>query len=113
MRFVRYWLPMIGWMAVIFFLSGRSSVQVADEPLLNFIFFKTLHVIEYSILYILTLRALRQSMHFMENWAVGRRRLHKGLLKRLVSPLACSLQHSSLYDVISRRNSPVFYTISI
>ena len=66
MKFVRYWLPMIGWMAVIFFLSGRSSVQVADEPLLNFIFFKTLHVIEYSILYILTLRALRQSMHFKE-----------------------------------------------
>ena len=46
-------------MAVIFFLSGRSSVQVADEPLINFLFFKTLHVIEYAILFVLYYRALK------------------------------------------------------
>ena len=46
-------------MAAIFFLSGRESVQIADEPLVNFLFFKTLHVIEYAILFILYYRALK------------------------------------------------------
>lgn len=46
-------------MTVIFFLSGRESVQVADEPLVNFLFFKTLHVIEYAILFVLYYRALK------------------------------------------------------
>lgn len=64
MKFIRYWIPVIAWMAVIFFLSGRSSVQVAQEPYINFIFFKTLHVIEYSILFALSVRALRKSYMF-------------------------------------------------
>lgn len=59
MKFVRYWLPVVIWMTVIFFLSGRESVQVADEPLINFLFFKTLHVIEYAILFVLYYRALK------------------------------------------------------
>ena len=46
-------------MVVIFMLSGRESVQVADELILNFLFFKTLHVIEYAILFILYFRALK------------------------------------------------------
>lgn len=61
MRFIRYWFPVIGWMAVIFFLSGRESVRVADEYILNFLFFKTLHVIEYSILFVLYFRALKNA----------------------------------------------------
>ncbi|MEK7543357.1 MAG: VanZ family protein [Patescibacteria group bacterium] len=64
MKFIRYWFPAIVWMAVIFFLSSRSSVQVAQEPLINFLFFKTLHVIEYSILFFLYVRALRSSFRF-------------------------------------------------
>ncbi|MDP1721757.1 MAG: VanZ family protein [Candidatus Gottesmanbacteria bacterium] len=62
MKFVRYWLPVVAWMGVIFFLSGRSSVQVAQEPLINFLFFKTLHVIEYSILFVLYFRALKNTL---------------------------------------------------
>lgn len=58
MRFVRYWLPVVGWMGVIFFLSGRESTQVSDAQLINFLFFKTLHVIEYAILFVLYLRAI-------------------------------------------------------
>lgn len=64
MKFIRYWFPVIVWMGVIFFLSGRSSVQVAEEPVINFIFFKTLHVIEYSILFALFVRALGNSYKF-------------------------------------------------
>ncbi|MEK7141801.1 MAG: VanZ family protein [Patescibacteria group bacterium] len=64
MTFIRYWFPVIVWMAVIFFLSGRSSVQVAQEPVINFLFFKTLHVIEYSILFALFVRMLQNSYKF-------------------------------------------------
>lgn len=62
MKFVRYWLPVIGWMVVIFFLSGRESTQVSDTQLINFLFFKTLHVIEYGILFLLSKRAIRNGM---------------------------------------------------
>lgn len=62
MKFLRYWFPVIGWMAVIFFLSGRESTQVSDTQLINFLFFKTLHVIEYGILFLLSKRAMRNGM---------------------------------------------------
>ncbi|MEK9143211.1 MAG: VanZ family protein [Patescibacteria group bacterium] len=62
MKFIAVWLPVIAWMAVIFFLSGRSSVQVAEEPLINFLFFKTLHVIEYAVLFVLYFRALKNAV---------------------------------------------------
>lgn len=58
MRFVRYWLPVMGWMGVIFFLSGRESTQVSDTQFINFLFFKTLHGIEYAVLFVLYLRAI-------------------------------------------------------
>jgi len=44
-------------MGVIFFLSARHSVTVSPEYFLNFVFFKTLHVIEYAMLFVLTFRA--------------------------------------------------------
>lgn len=62
MRFIRYWIPVVVWMGVIFFLSGRSSIQVADEPVINFLFFKTLHVIEFSLLFMLYFRALKNTL---------------------------------------------------
>ncbi|OGK45332.1 hypothetical protein A2957_02375 [Candidatus Roizmanbacteria bacterium RIFCSPLOWO2_01_FULL_38_11] len=48
-------------MGIIFLLSSRQRITVSDEHVLNFLFFKTLHVIEYSILYILLLRAVNQT----------------------------------------------------
>lgn len=60
-RFIRllyYWLPPIAWMAFIFFLSSRRSVGVTQTYLYDFIIFKSLHVIEYAILFLLLFRAL-------------------------------------------------------
>lgn len=56
-KFIRYWGPPLLWMIVIFFLSSRESTQVSDIYTWNFIFFKSLHVIEYAILYFLLFRA--------------------------------------------------------
>jgi len=53
-----YWAPVVVWMIIIFLLSSRQSVTVSPEYFLNFLFFKTLHIIEYSILFALTARAL-------------------------------------------------------
>ncbi|MBI3956313.1 VanZ family protein [Candidatus Gottesmanbacteria bacterium] len=58
MKFLRSWSPPIAWMIVIFLFSGRESMQVSDTQLINFLFFKTLHVIEYAILFILYVRAV-------------------------------------------------------
>ena len=46
-------LPLLIWMGVIFFFSSQGRVSIDDSPLISFIFFKTLHLIEYCILYLL------------------------------------------------------------
>lgn len=57
MKSLRLWLPAIVWMIVIFLLSSRQSVSVSPDYWLNFLFFKTLHVFEYAILFVLYYRA--------------------------------------------------------
>ncbi len=57
-----YWLPVFLWMGIIFLLSSRQSVSVSAEYLLNFLFFKTLHLIEYAVLFTLFTRAIHQSL---------------------------------------------------
>jgi VanZ family protein len=56
------WVPALVWMAIIFSLSNRQRVSVSQEYVLNFIFFKTLHVLEYAMLFILVSKALWGSL---------------------------------------------------
>ncbi len=56
-RFIRYWIPPLLWMALIFFMSSRTHTSVSDTYVFNFIFFKTLHLIEYAVLFTLLFRA--------------------------------------------------------
>lgn len=56
-RFLRYWIPPIVWMTLIFYLSSRLSVRVTGKFLFDFLIFKMLHMIEYAILYFLLFRA--------------------------------------------------------
>ncbi len=53
-----YWLPPILWMVLIFYLSSYERALISEKRILNFLFFKTLHVLEYALLYFLTFRAL-------------------------------------------------------
>ncbi len=55
--FLTYWLPPILWMVLIFYLSSLESARISDQKILNFLFFKSLHVVAYSSLYFLTFRA--------------------------------------------------------
>ncbi len=56
-KIINYWLPPIIWMFLIFILSSRQSISVADRYIINFLLFKLLHIIEYAILYLLVFRA--------------------------------------------------------
>lgn len=58
MRFIKYWLPIIIWMGVIFLFSNRPSITTVDFFLGDFLLKKSAHLIEYAILGILMFRAL-------------------------------------------------------
>jgi hypothetical protein len=59
MNKAKYWLPPLFLMALIFYLSSRQRVEVSDIYLVQFAVFKSLHVIEYAVLYLLNFRALK------------------------------------------------------
>lgn len=56
-RIFYIWLPPVIWMIVIFFFSTQHRLQASSIFTINFIFFKSLHVIEYATLYFLLFRA--------------------------------------------------------
>jgi len=57
-----YWIPPLTMMAVIFFLSSQQRISVSDVYSVNFLFFKSLHVIEYAILYFLVFRGFYNTL---------------------------------------------------
>ncbi len=62
MKILRNFFPSILWMVVIFVLSSTQRLAVSDKGMVNFLFFKTLHVLEYGLLFTLYLRGFRLSM---------------------------------------------------
>lgn len=56
--FFFYWLPVLLLMTTIFILSSRERISVADTYIENFTIFKTLHILEYGLLYLLIFRAM-------------------------------------------------------
>ena len=53
-----YYVPVLIWMMVIFYFSSRHSVKVSNDYWIQFAIFKSLHLIEYAFLYLLSYRAL-------------------------------------------------------
>ena len=51
-------LPAIAWMGIIFYLSSRQKIAVSENYVLSFFIFKTIHFIEYGILFLLWKLAL-------------------------------------------------------
>ncbi|MFZ2025252.1 MAG: VanZ family protein [Microgenomates group bacterium] len=68
MKQVRFWLPVIIWMGVIFAFSARQKIAVTDSYVLSFMFFKTLHLIEYAFLYVVTYRAVKNTLGMQKSW---------------------------------------------
>jgi preprotein translocase subunit SecE len=61
MKFLKYWGPTAGLMFIIFMLSTRTRLLVSDVFAVQFLFFKTLHVLEYALLYVLAYRSLKNT----------------------------------------------------
>lgn len=57
MKFVRFWLPVLLWMGLLFYLSSRRNPVVSNDSVLNFFFFKMMHLMFYAALYTWIYRA--------------------------------------------------------
>ncbi len=57
-RVVRYWLPLAGWMALIYVLSDQPNLPKMPGLFLDFLLKKGLHAAEYAVLAGLWRRAL-------------------------------------------------------
>ena len=72
MKYIRFWLPVVLWMAVIFSFSSRQKVAFTDSYILGFLFFKTLHLLEYYVLYVVTYRAVKNTSKNRKNaWLIA------------------------------------------
>lgn len=54
---VNKWAPPFLWMVFIFSLSSQRSVGVTHTYIYDFMIFKSIHMIEYAVLYFLFFRA--------------------------------------------------------
>ena len=59
-RFLRYWLPPLVWMGLIFFLSAQPDLPHAPGPWLDVVLKKAGHALAYGVLAWLYLRVLGQ-----------------------------------------------------
>lgn len=60
-NFFIYWFPPLLWMALIFYFSSRPRFDITEKYIVNFVVFKSLHIIEYGFLYFLLFRAIHKT----------------------------------------------------
>lgn len=56
-NFCFFWLPPLLLMVLIFYLSSEPRPPIVDEPLLNFLIYKFIHMAVFGSLYFLWFRA--------------------------------------------------------
>lgn len=61
-----YWLPPFIWMGMVYFMSSQKSVSITSNPTSEFVTFKTLHMIEYALLFFLFYRAFHSIKNMSE-----------------------------------------------
>lgn len=61
-KFITYWLPVLVYMVIIFLFSSREKVALTDSYEISFLIFKTIHVLEYALFYLLSYRAFRNTV---------------------------------------------------
>jgi VanZ family protein len=61
LKVIKFWLPVILWLMVIFLFSSRPTLKTSEIYWQDFIFKKSAHMIEYAILATLFYRALTAS----------------------------------------------------
>jgi VanZ family protein len=69
-KLVWIWLPPFALMSLIFYFSSKQNISVSDganRDVVNFLFFKSIHILEYAVLYFLFYRAY--SLSFLKSWS--------------------------------------------
>jgi VanZ family protein len=56
-KMINAWVPVLFWMVIIFYFSSHKRIGIIQTFVFDFIIFKTLHIIEYAILYYLVYRS--------------------------------------------------------
>lgn len=59
---LNYWFPPMALMVIIFYLSSRPTFIIGSGGWQNFIFFKSLHFLEYALLFVLLYRAIKTTI---------------------------------------------------
>ncbi len=58
LNIIYYWAPPLLWMGIIFFMSSQRRLTMTSNEAGDFVVFKSLHVVEYALLFFLIYRAL-------------------------------------------------------
>ncbi|MEK9178908.1 MAG: hypothetical protein AAB893_00365, partial [Patescibacteria group bacterium] len=56
--FITGFVPLLLWMLIIFYFSSQPRIPITTNYAVSFAIFKTLHLIEYALLYFLWIRFL-------------------------------------------------------
>lgn len=64
---ITYWLPVLLWMGIIFTFSSYSASSVSSFAPLEYVIKKTIHIIEYGILWYLTFTAFKNTTQRSSN----------------------------------------------
>jgi VanZ family protein len=100
-----YWLPPLVLMAVIFYLSSSSSLPQAQGEWLDALIKKIAHIAEYTLLFLLLVRAWRHSLAI--SWASMERALWAAWLTTVAYGISDEVhqsfvprRHATWYDVV-------------
>ncbi len=70
-KFLKRWVPVFLWMAVIFYLSSLPIIQASSIDPIDFVVKKTAHVFEYATLFVLLSRALQKKDKHKKAFLIG------------------------------------------
>lgn len=70
LRFVYYWFPPLMWMTIIYYMSSQPRITMTQSSHWDFFIFKSLHMIEYGLLFFLLYRAFRSLKVIANAWVV-------------------------------------------
>lgn len=94
-----YWGPPLLMMTIIFFLSSRQRIAVSDTYTINFIFFKSLHIIEYAVLYFLLFRAYYNTL--------SRKNMNHIYLAAIITAIMYGISDELHQTIVPTRNGAV------
>jgi VanZ family protein len=104
-----YWLPPLILMAVIFYVSSRSSLPQAEGEWVDALIKKLSHITEYCLLFLLLVRAWRWTLNTRRSGQTGalERALWAALLTTAIYAISDEVhqafvphRHSNWHDVV-------------